>query len=66
MFEGLRELLHGYLTAWLVKTENRDPADARERAIPLTRQVMALYQAELLRIGLRDKDNTDENEETAS
>jgi AcrR family transcriptional regulator len=66
MFEGLRELLHGYLTSWLVNTENRDPADARERAVPHARQVMALYQAELLRVGLQDKDNADKNEETAS
>jgi len=58
MFDRMRELLHDYLTSWLVKTEDRDPADARERAVPIARHVMALYQAELLHAALQDIEET--------
>jgi AcrR family transcriptional regulator len=60
MFDGMRELLHDYLTSWLVRTENRDPADARERAIPIAQQVLARYQAELLCAALRDNRDIEE------
>jgi AcrR family transcriptional regulator len=58
MFDGMRDLLHGYLTSWLVKTEGHDPTDARERAIPIARQVMERYQAELLRAALHHDEET--------
>ncbi|MEW9552547.1 TetR/AcrR family transcriptional regulator [Nonomuraea sp. NPDC050783] len=44
----MRAMLHDCVTAWLVKVERHEPAEARERATPIAHRVMALYQAELL------------------
>ncbi|WP_194244322.1 TetR/AcrR family transcriptional regulator [Nonomuraea phyllanthi] len=49
----MRAMLHDCLTAWLVKVEHHEPAEARERAASLAHRVMALYQAELLYTALR-------------
>lgn len=48
MTERMREMLHDCVTAWLVKVEHHEPAEARESATPIAHRVMALYQAELL------------------
>ncbi|MFI7448493.1 TetR/AcrR family transcriptional regulator [Nonomuraea sp. NPDC049714] len=53
MTERMRTLLHDCVTAWLVKVEHHEPSGARERAAPIARRVMALYQAELLYTALR-------------
>lgn len=57
----VRAMLHDCVTAWLVKVERCEPADARERAAPIARRVLALYQAELLYTALQAP-----TEETAS
>jgi AcrR family transcriptional regulator len=57
----MRAMLHDCVTAWLVKAEHHEPAEAREQAAPIAHRVMALYQAELLYAALRPP-----TEETAS
>jgi hypothetical protein len=57
----MRTMLHECVTAWLVKVEHHEPSGARERATPIARRIMALYQAELLYVALRST-----TEETAS
>lgn len=57
----VRAMLHDCVTAWLVKAGHHEPAEARERAAPIARRVLALYQAELLYTALRSP-----TEETAS
>lgn len=59
--DQMRAMLLDCVTAWLVKVEHREPAEARERATPIARRVMALYLAELLHAALRAP-----TEETAS
>ncbi|MCW2915609.1 MAG: hypothetical protein JWN52_3677 [Actinomycetia bacterium] len=61
MTDRMRAMLHDCVTAWLVKVEHLEPAEARERATPVAHRVMALYQAELLYIALQSP-----TEETAS
>lgn len=53
MTERMRAMVHECVTAWLVKAEHHQPAEARERAAPTARRVLALYQAELLYTALR-------------
>lgn len=53
MTDGMRAMLRDCVTAWLVKVERYEPAEARERAAPIAHRVMALYQAELLYTALR-------------
>jgi AcrR family transcriptional regulator len=53
MMQRTRAMLRECVTAWLVKVEHHDPADAAERAIPIAERVSALYLAELLAAGLR-------------
>ncbi|MFC5213773.1 TetR/AcrR family transcriptional regulator [Streptomyces coerulescens] len=61
MTDRMRAMLHDCVSAWLVKVEQHEPAEARERATPIAHRVMALYQAELLYTALRSP-----TEETAS
>ncbi|GAB3432594.1 TetR/AcrR family transcriptional regulator [Flindersiella endophytica] len=58
MSAGMRELLHDYLTSWLVRTEGRDPTEARELAGPMAGRVIAQYQAEQLSAALQDDEET--------
>ncbi|MEU3644007.1 TetR/AcrR family transcriptional regulator [Lentzea sp. NPDC034063] len=53
MIDRLRAMVRGCVTAWLVKVEGRDPAEAGERSGPIAHRVMALYLAELLQAALR-------------
>ncbi|MFD8723694.1 hypothetical protein ACFV2H_38475 [Streptomyces sp. NPDC059629] len=53
MTDRMRAMLRDCVTAWLVKVEHHEPAEARERAVPMAHRVMALYQAELLYTALR-------------
>ncbi|MFF5139254.1 TetR/AcrR family transcriptional regulator [Streptomyces sp. NPDC013157] len=53
MTDRMRAMLHDCVTAWLVKVEHHEPAEARESATPIAHRVMALYQAELLYTALR-------------
>ncbi|MBM0231093.1 TetR/AcrR family transcriptional regulator [Micromonospora sp. STR1_7] len=53
MVDRMRAMLHDCVTAWLVKVEHHEPAEARERATPIAHRVLALYQAELLYAALR-------------
>ncbi|MFI6936861.1 hypothetical protein [Streptomyces sp. NPDC050287] len=57
----MRAMLHDCVTAWLVKVEHHEPAEARESATPIAHRVMALYQAGLLYTALQSPP-----EETAS
>ncbi|NRN70659.1 HTH-type transcriptional regulator TtgR [Kibdelosporangium sp. 4NS15] len=61
MIDRMRAMLHDCVTAWLVKVEHHDPAEAREQATPIADRVSALYLAELLHAALRSP-----TEETAS
>ncbi|MEW2395182.1 TetR/AcrR family transcriptional regulator [Streptomyces sp. NPDC046862] len=61
MTDRMRALLHDCVTAWLVKVEHHEPAEAREHATPIAHRVAALYQAELLYTALQSP-----TEETAS
>lgn len=61
MTDRMRALLHDCVTAWLVKVEHREPAEAREHATPIAHRIMALYQAELLYTALQSP-----NEESVS
>ncbi|MFE2582632.1 hypothetical protein, partial [Streptomyces sp. NPDC059378] len=61
MTDRMRAMLREAVTAWLVKVEHHEPAEARERSVPIAHRVMALYQAELLYTALRTP-----TEETAS
>ncbi|MGW7620346.1 TetR/AcrR family transcriptional regulator [Streptomyces antimycoticus] len=61
MTDRMRAMLRDCVTAWLVKVEHHEPAEARERAVPIAHRVMALYQAELLYTALPTP-----TEETAS
>ncbi|MGP4007971.1 TetR/AcrR family transcriptional regulator [Streptomyces sp. 4N124] len=61
MTEHMRAMLHDCVTAWLVKVEHHEPAEARESATPIAHRLMALYQAELLYTALQSP-----TEETAS
>jgi AcrR family transcriptional regulator len=53
MIDRMRTMLHDCVAAWLVKVEHRDPAEARERAVPIAHRVSALYLAEMLRTALQ-------------
>lgn len=53
MTDRLRALLYDCVTAWLVKVEHQEPADARERATAIAHRISALYQAELLYTALQ-------------
>jgi AcrR family transcriptional regulator len=53
MTNRMRAMLHDCVTAWLVKVEHHEPAEARESATPIAHRVMALYQAELLYTALQ-------------
>jgi AcrR family transcriptional regulator len=61
MIDRIRAMLHDCVTAWLVRVEHHEPAEARERATSIAHRVSALYQAELLYAALRSS-----TEETAS
>lgn len=58
MTSRMRALLHDCVTAWLVKVEHHEPAQARELATPITRRVSALYQAALLYTALQPEETT--------
>ena len=58
MIDRLRAMVRDCVTAWLVKVEGRDPAEAGEHAAPIAHRVTALYLAELLQAALRP--NTEE------
>jgi AcrR family transcriptional regulator len=53
MIDQMRAMLRDCVTAWLVKVERHEPAEARERATPIADRVSALYLAELLSAALR-------------
>jgi AcrR family transcriptional regulator len=53
MIDRMRAMLHDCVTAWLVKVERHEQAEARERATPIAHRVSALYLAELLSAALR-------------
>ena len=53
MIDQTRAMLHDCVTAWLIKIEHNEPAEARERAIPIAHRVSALYLAALLDIALQ-------------
>jgi len=53
MIDQTRAMLHDCVTAWLIKVENHEPAEARERGTPIAQRVSALYLAELLRAALQ-------------
>ncbi|MFJ8108163.1 TetR/AcrR family transcriptional regulator [Streptomyces sp. NPDC096132] len=53
MTDRMRALLHACVTAWLIKVEHHEPAEAREHATPAAHRIMALYQAELLYTALQ-------------
>lgn len=53
MIDRLRRMMRDCVTAWLVKAEGHDPAEASERATPIAHQLSALYLAELLRVALQ-------------
>ena len=53
MIDRLRAMVCDCVTAWLVKVEGRDPADAGEQSAPIARRLMSLYLAELLETALR-------------
>ncbi|MEW1780068.1 TetR family transcriptional regulator [Streptomyces sp. NPDC086777] len=53
MTDRMRTMLHDCVTAWLIKVECHEPAEAQERAAPMAHRLMALYQAELLYAALR-------------
>ncbi|MFI2641921.1 TetR/AcrR family transcriptional regulator [Streptomyces sp. NPDC018610] len=53
MTDRMRAMLHDCVTAWLVRVERREPAEARELGAPIAHRIMALYQAELLYTALR-------------
>ncbi|MFI7504806.1 TetR/AcrR family transcriptional regulator [Streptomyces sp. NPDC049687] len=53
MTDRMRAMLHGCVTAWLVKVKHHEPADAEARATPIAHRVLALYQAELLYTALQ-------------
>ncbi|MFJ6900742.1 TetR/AcrR family transcriptional regulator [Streptomyces hokutonensis] len=61
MTDRMRALLHDCITAWFVKVEHHELAEARERATPVVHRVSALYLAELLYAALHSP-----TEETAS
>jgi AcrR family transcriptional regulator len=61
MIDRLRAMLQDCVTAWLVKVERHEPAEAQERATSIAHRVSALYQAELLYTALRSS-----TEETTS
>jgi AcrR family transcriptional regulator len=48
MTDRMRAMLHDCVTAWLVKVEHHELAEARKLAAPIAHRVLALYQAELL------------------
>jgi AcrR family transcriptional regulator len=66
MTTRMRAMLHDCVTAWLVKVEGHEPAEARERAAPIAHRVMAVYQAELLYTALQSTPGQSPTEETAS
>lgn len=53
MIDRMRAMMHNCVTAWLVKVERHEPAEAQERATPIVQRVSALYLAELLHAALR-------------
>ncbi|MET0135051.1 MAG: TetR/AcrR family transcriptional regulator [Kibdelosporangium sp.] len=53
MIDRMGAMLHDCVTAWLVKVEHHEPAEARERATAIAHRVSALYLAELLHAALR-------------
>jgi AcrR family transcriptional regulator len=58
MIDRMRAMLHDCVTAWLVKVERHEPAEAEDRAAPIAHRVMALYLAELLCATLRPPTGT--------
>ena len=53
MIDQTRAMLHDCVTAWLVKVERNDPADARRLAAPIAERVSELYLAALVHTALR-------------
>ncbi|MBS2966266.1 TetR/AcrR family transcriptional regulator [Actinocrinis puniceicyclus] len=53
MIDQTRAMLHDCVTAWLVKTGHRNPAEARQHAAPIAERVTALYLAQFLHTALR-------------
>jgi AcrR family transcriptional regulator len=53
MIDRQRAMMHDCVTAWLVKVERHEPAEARERATPIARRVSALYLAALVDTALQ-------------
>jgi AcrR family transcriptional regulator len=53
MMNRMRAMLHDCVTAWLVKVEHHEPAEAQELATPIAHRVSALYLAGLLSAALQ-------------
>jgi AcrR family transcriptional regulator len=53
MIDQMRAMLVGCVTAWLIKVEHHEPAEARERATPIAHRLTTLYLAGLLHAALQ-------------
>ncbi|GAB7184477.1 hypothetical protein ATKI12_4308 [Kitasatospora sp. Ki12] len=51
--DRMRAMVHDSVTAWLVKVEHLEPAEAQERATPIAHRVQSLYLAQLLYTALQ-------------
>ncbi|WP_344439290.1 TetR/AcrR family transcriptional regulator [Kitasatospora nipponensis] len=58
--DGMRAMVHESVTAWLVKVEHLEPAEAQQHATAIAHRVQSLYLAQLLHTALQSPD-----EETA-
>lgn len=58
MTDRMRDLIRATCEAWLVRVEGYEPGEARTHAIGLARQLMASYQALLIRAALLDDATT--------
>jgi AcrR family transcriptional regulator len=53
MIDRMRAMVHDSVTAWLVKVQHLEPAEAQERATPIAHRVQSLYLAQLLYTALQ-------------
>ncbi|WNZ11664.1 TetR family transcriptional regulator [Streptomyces sp. 11x1] len=51
--DRMRAMVHDSVTAWLVKVEHLESAEAQERATPIAHRVQSLYLAQLLYTALQ-------------
>ncbi|MHA6758308.1 TetR/AcrR family transcriptional regulator [Streptacidiphilus sp. PAMC 29251] len=51
--DQMRAMVHDSVTAWLVKVQHLEPAEAQERATPIAHRVQSLYLAQLLYTALQ-------------